>query len=222
MPELDLTFPERKILVAIARGDSPTQVAKHQRLDAKTLQWITASIYFKLGVNSRPAAVAQSFLRGYLVLRDVPLKPARKNIPLTVSERRYLVDLATDKLSVNASKTILHSLFVKMGATGGRADAVAQACAKGVLKRKDIPATVSGRYYGKLRTISPAEQIALSLRRDGLSPQESSRIIGISHVQVSIKLNAVRKKLSASSIDEAVIIAERLGQLIDIELDAAS
>jgi NarL family two-component system response regulator YdfI len=63
----ELTEREREILQRVARGERSKEIAAHLGISIRTVGAHLASIYSKLGVDSRAAAVATALERG---LRD--------------------------------------------------------------------------------------------------------------------------------------------------------
>ncbi|HQE93186.1 MAG TPA: response regulator transcription factor [Anaerolineae bacterium] len=64
---LELTEREHEILEAIARGERSKEIADHLYITERTVKAHLTSIYNKLGVDSRAAAVAEAIQRGWLV-----------------------------------------------------------------------------------------------------------------------------------------------------------
>ncbi len=65
-PGMDLTEREREILRRVARGERSKEIATHLGISIRTVGAHLASIYSKLGVDSRAAAVATALERGLL------------------------------------------------------------------------------------------------------------------------------------------------------------
>jgi NarL family two-component system response regulator YdfI len=66
-PEADLlTAREREVLAAVARGERSKEVAAALGISERTVKAYLASIYEKLGVDSRAAAIAAAAQRGWL------------------------------------------------------------------------------------------------------------------------------------------------------------
>jgi len=63
---LDLTDREREVLAAVARGERSKEIAAQMGITERTVKAHLASIYNKLGVDSRAAAIAVASLRGLL------------------------------------------------------------------------------------------------------------------------------------------------------------
>ncbi len=63
---LDLTEREREVLAAVARGERSKEIALHLGITERTVKAHLASIYNKLGVDSRAAAIAVAAQRGIL------------------------------------------------------------------------------------------------------------------------------------------------------------
>lgn len=61
-----LTEREQEVLVAVARGERSKEIAVHLQISERTVKAHLASIYNKLGVDSRAAAVALAAQRGLL------------------------------------------------------------------------------------------------------------------------------------------------------------
>jgi NarL family two-component system response regulator YdfI len=64
--DLSLTEREREILAAVARGERSKEVAVRLGITERTVKAHLASIYNKLGVDSRAAAIAIAAQRGWL------------------------------------------------------------------------------------------------------------------------------------------------------------
>ena len=64
--DLDLTDREREVLVAVARGERSKEIATQMGITERTVKAHLASIYNKLGVDSRAAAIAVASQRGLL------------------------------------------------------------------------------------------------------------------------------------------------------------
>jgi len=64
--DLSLTEREREILAAVARGERSKEVAARLGITERTVKAHLASIYNKLGVDSRAAAIAIAAQRGWL------------------------------------------------------------------------------------------------------------------------------------------------------------
>lgn len=67
---LELTAREHEILAAVARGERSKEVALHLGISERTVKAHLASIYNKLGVDSRAAAIAAAAQRGWLRIDD--------------------------------------------------------------------------------------------------------------------------------------------------------
>ena len=63
---LDLTGREREVLAAVAKGERSKEIAVHLGITERTVKAHLASIYQKLGVDSRAAAIAVAAQRGLL------------------------------------------------------------------------------------------------------------------------------------------------------------
>ena len=63
---LDLTEREREVLQAVARGERSKEIAVRLGITERTVKAHLASIYNKLGVDSRAAAIAVASQRGLL------------------------------------------------------------------------------------------------------------------------------------------------------------
>jgi NarL family two-component system response regulator YdfI len=61
-----LTGREQEVLVAVARGERSKEIAAQLQISERTVKAHLASIYNKLGVDSRAAAVALAAQRGWL------------------------------------------------------------------------------------------------------------------------------------------------------------
>jgi len=64
--DLDLTDREREVLRAVARGERSKEIAAQLGITERTIKAHLASIYNKLGVDSRAAAIAVASQRGLL------------------------------------------------------------------------------------------------------------------------------------------------------------
>lgn len=64
--ESKLTGREREVLQRVASGERNKEIAAHLGISEPTVKSHLASIYFKLGVDSRASAVAVAFERGLL------------------------------------------------------------------------------------------------------------------------------------------------------------
>ncbi len=64
--DLDLTDRERQVLAAVARGERSKEIAAQMSITERTVKAHLASIYNKLGVDSRAAAIAVASQRGLL------------------------------------------------------------------------------------------------------------------------------------------------------------
>ena len=64
--DLDLTDREREVLKAVARGERSKEIAAQMGITERTVKAHLASIYNKLGVDSRAAAIAVASQRGLL------------------------------------------------------------------------------------------------------------------------------------------------------------
>jgi two-component system, NarL family, response regulator YdfI len=65
---LTLTEREQEVLVAVARGERSKEIAVQLQISERTVKAHLASIYNKLGVDSRAAAIALAAQRGLLTL----------------------------------------------------------------------------------------------------------------------------------------------------------
>jgi two-component system, NarL family, response regulator YdfI len=67
-PEAGITLTEREqeVLTAVARGERSKEIAAHLLISERTVKAHLASIYNKLGVDSRAAAIALAAQRGWL------------------------------------------------------------------------------------------------------------------------------------------------------------
>jgi len=65
--DLDLTDRELEVLAAVARGERSKEIAARLGITERTVKAHLASIYNKLGVDSRAAAVAVASQRGLLL-----------------------------------------------------------------------------------------------------------------------------------------------------------
>lgn len=63
---INLTEREQEVLEAVARGDRSKEIAFHLGISERTVKAHLASIYNKLGVDSRAAAIAVAAQRGLL------------------------------------------------------------------------------------------------------------------------------------------------------------
>jgi len=63
---LDLTDREREVLEAVAQGERSKEIAARLHITERTVKAHLTSIYNKLGVDSRAAAVAEAIQRGWL------------------------------------------------------------------------------------------------------------------------------------------------------------
>jgi NarL family two-component system response regulator YdfI len=63
---INLTEREQEVLEAVARGERSKEVAAHLGISERTVKAHLASIYNKLGVDSRAAAIAVASQRGLL------------------------------------------------------------------------------------------------------------------------------------------------------------
>lgn len=63
---LELTFREKEVLAAVARGERSKEVANRLGISERTVKAHLASIYNKLGVDSRAAAIAVAAQKGLL------------------------------------------------------------------------------------------------------------------------------------------------------------
>ncbi len=64
--EVTLTEREHEVLTAVARGDRSKEIAARLGISERTVKAYLASIYTKLGVDSRAAAIAAAAQRGLL------------------------------------------------------------------------------------------------------------------------------------------------------------
>ncbi len=64
--DLELTEREHEVLVAVARGERSKEIALHLGISERTVKAHLASIYNKLGVDSRAAAISAAVQRGWL------------------------------------------------------------------------------------------------------------------------------------------------------------
>jgi len=62
----ELTEREREVLAAVGRGERSKEIALHLGITERTVKAHLASIYSKLGVDSRAAAIAAAAQRGWL------------------------------------------------------------------------------------------------------------------------------------------------------------
>lgn len=65
-PDEPLTEREQEILAAVVRGEHTKEIARHLQIAERTVRAHLTSIYLKLGVDSRAAAVAAALGRGLL------------------------------------------------------------------------------------------------------------------------------------------------------------
>lgn len=65
-PGLALTAREQEVLLAVARGERSKEIAVHLQISERTVKAHLESIYNKLGVDSRAAAIALAAQRGLL------------------------------------------------------------------------------------------------------------------------------------------------------------
>jgi len=63
---INLTEREQEVLEAVARGERSKEIASHLGISERTVKAHLASIYNKLGVDSRAAAIAVAAQRGLL------------------------------------------------------------------------------------------------------------------------------------------------------------
>ncbi|MFZ4655581.1 MAG: response regulator [Caldilineaceae bacterium] len=63
---LTLTDREQEVLQAVAQGERSKEIAHHLQISERTVKAHLASIYNKLGVDSRAAAIALAAQRGWL------------------------------------------------------------------------------------------------------------------------------------------------------------
>ena len=63
---INLTERELEVLIAVARGERSKEVASHLGISERTVKAHLASIYNKLGVDSRAAAIAAAAQKGLL------------------------------------------------------------------------------------------------------------------------------------------------------------
>jgi NarL family two-component system response regulator YdfI len=63
---LNLTDRELEVLTAVARGERSKEIASHLGISERTIKAHLASIYSKLGVDSRAAAIAVAAQKGLL------------------------------------------------------------------------------------------------------------------------------------------------------------
>jgi len=63
---LELTDREREVLEAVARGERSKEIAARLHITERTVKAHLTSIYNKLGVDSRAAAVSEAIQRGWL------------------------------------------------------------------------------------------------------------------------------------------------------------
>jgi len=63
---VELTDREREVLEAVARGERSKEIAARLHITERTVKAHLTSIYNKLGVDSRAAAVAEAIQRGWL------------------------------------------------------------------------------------------------------------------------------------------------------------
>jgi NarL family two-component system response regulator YdfI len=64
--ELSLTNREREVLAGVARGERSKEISARLGLSERTVKAYLSSIYDKLGVDSRAAAIAVAAERGLL------------------------------------------------------------------------------------------------------------------------------------------------------------
>lgn len=64
--QVELTEREKEVLTAVAKGDRSKEVAYHLGITERTVKAHLASIYDKLGVDSRSAAIAVAMQKGLL------------------------------------------------------------------------------------------------------------------------------------------------------------
>ncbi len=64
--DVSLTDREREVLAAVARGERSKEIAMHLGISERTVKAHLASIYEKLGVDSRAGAIAAAAQRGLL------------------------------------------------------------------------------------------------------------------------------------------------------------
>lgn len=64
--DVTLTDREREVLTAVARGERSKEIAVHLGISERTVKAHLASIYGKLGVDSRAGAIAAAAQRGLL------------------------------------------------------------------------------------------------------------------------------------------------------------
>ena len=74
--DVSLTDREREVLAAVARGERSKEIAAHLGISERTVKAHLASIYEKLGVDSRAGAIAAAAQRGLL---PPPAPSARRN-----------------------------------------------------------------------------------------------------------------------------------------------
>ncbi len=65
-PDLELTDREREVLEAVVRGERSKEIATRLHITERTVKAHLTSIYNKLGVDSRAAAVTEALRRGWL------------------------------------------------------------------------------------------------------------------------------------------------------------
>ncbi|HEX8032822.1 MAG TPA: response regulator transcription factor [Ktedonobacterales bacterium] len=65
----ELTSREREVLEGVAKGQRSKEIAAHLHITENTVKGHLATIYAKLGVDSRASAVAEAMERGLLPLR---------------------------------------------------------------------------------------------------------------------------------------------------------
>lgn len=65
----ELTNREREVLDGVAKGQRSKEIAAHLHITENTVKGHLATIYAKLGVDSRASAVAEAMERGLLPLR---------------------------------------------------------------------------------------------------------------------------------------------------------
>jgi NarL family two-component system response regulator YdfI len=66
-PGQELTEREREVLAAVGRGERSKEIALRLGITERTVKAHLASIYSKLGVDSRAAAIAAAAQRGWIV-----------------------------------------------------------------------------------------------------------------------------------------------------------
>ncbi|MGZ6391558.1 MAG: helix-turn-helix domain-containing protein, partial [Ktedonobacterales bacterium] len=65
----ELTNREREVLEGAAKGQRSKEIAAHLHITENTVKGHLATIYAKLGVDSRASAVAEALARGLLPLQ---------------------------------------------------------------------------------------------------------------------------------------------------------